>query len=62
MNNEKYPSGVYEIVYDFYGELKLTVRANYLCVAVIGADLIVKRILGFIPAKLSIKEIEDKEK
>ena len=26
------------------------------------ADLIVKRILGFIPTKLSIKEIEDKEK
>lgn len=46
----------------FFGELKLTVRAYYLHVAVIGADLIVKRILGFIPDKLSIKEIEDKEK
>lgn len=46
----------------FFGELKLTVRAYYLHIAVIGADLIVKRILGFIPTKLSIKEIEDKEK
>ena len=62
MNNEKYPPRVYEIVYDFYGELKLTVRANYLCVAVIGADLIVKRILGFVPERLSIREIKEEEK
>ena len=62
MKDEMYSLRTYEITYDFYGELKLTVRAYYLHVAVIGADLIVKRILGFIPDKLSIKEIEDKEK
>lgn len=62
MKDEMYSLRTYEITYDFYGELKLTVRAYYLCSAVIGADLIVKRILGFIPDKVSIKEIEDKEK
>lgn len=63
MKDEMYSPRTYEITYDFYGELKLTVRAYYLCVAVIGVDLIVKRLLGFIPEKLSIKEIEeDKEK
>lgn len=62
MKDEMYSPRTYEITYDFYGELKLTVRAYYLCVAIIGADLIVKGILGFIPEKLSIKEIEDKEK
>lgn len=62
MKDERYSPRTYEIVYDFYGELKLTVRANYLCVAVIGADLIVKGILGFVPKRLSIREIKDKEK
>lgn len=62
MKNEMYSPRTYEITYDFYGELILTVRANCLGVAVIGSNLIVKRILGFIPKKLSIKEIEDKEK
>lgn len=38
------------------------VRADCLGIAVIGADFIVKRILGFVPKRLSIKEIEDKEK
>lgn len=62
MKDEGYSPRTYEITYDFFGELKLTVRAYYLCVAVIGADLIIKGILGFIPDRLSIKEIEDKEK
>lgn len=62
MEDERYSLRTYEIVYDFYGELKLTVRANYLCVAVIGADLIVKEILGFVPEKLSIREIKEEEK
>ncbi len=62
MKDEEYSPRTYEITYDFYGELKLTVRANCLGVAVVGSNLIVKRILGFIPKMLSIKEIEDKEK
>lgn len=62
MKDEEYSPRTYEITYDFYGELKLTVRAYYLCIAVICANFIVKRILGFVPEKLSIKEIEDKEK
>lgn len=62
MEDERYSLRTYEIVYDFYGELKLTVRANYLCVAVIGANLIVKGILGFVPEKLSIREIKEEEK
>ena len=62
MKDERYSPKTYEITYDFYGELKLTVRSNYLYEAVIGANLIVKGILGFIPEELSIKEIEDKEK
>lgn len=61
MKDEMYSLRTYEITYDFFGELKLTVRAYYLHIAVIGADLIVKRILGFIPAKLSIREIKEKE-
>lgn len=62
MKDEMYSPRTYEITYDFYGELKLTVRANYLCVAVISADLIVKGILGFVPEKLSIREIKEEEK
>ena len=62
MKDERYSLRTYEIVYDFYGELKLTVRSNYLCVAVIGADLIVKGILGFVPKMLSIREIKEEEK
>lgn len=61
MKDEMYSLRTYEITYDFYGELKLTVRAYYLCNAVIVANLIVRSLLGFIPEKLSIKEIEDKE-
>ncbi len=62
MKDEKYSPRTYEITYDFYGELKLTVRASCFGIAVIGANFIVKRILGFVPEKISIKEIEDKEK
>lgn len=62
MKDEMYSLRTYEITYDFYGELTLTVRAFSLCNAVISANLIVRSILGFIPTKLSIKEIEDKEK
>lgn len=62
MKDEEYSPRTYEITYDFYGELKLTVRAYYLCIAVIGADLIVKEILGFVPARLSIREIKEEEK
>ena len=62
MKDEEYSPRTYEITYDFYGELTLTVRAYSLCNAVIVANLIVRSILGFIPEKLSIKEIEDKEK
>lgn len=62
MKDEEYSPRTYEITYDFFGELKLTVRAFSLCNAVIFANLIVRSILGFIPTKLSIKEIEDKEK
>lgn len=62
MKDERYSLRTYEIVYDFYGELKLTVRSNYLCEAVIGANLIVKGILGFVPKKLSIREIKEEEK
>lgn len=62
MKDERYSLRTYEIVYDFYGELKLTVRASCLCEAVIGMNLIVKEILGFVPEKLSIREIKEKEK
>ena len=62
MKDEKYSPRTYEITYDFYGELTLKVRANCLGVAVVGSNLIVKSILGFVPKKFSIKEIEDKEK
>lgn len=62
MKDEICPPKTYEITYDFCGELKLTIRAYCLGIAVIGADFIVKRILGFVPKRLSIKEIEDKEK
>lgn len=62
MKDERYSPRTYEIVYDFYGELKLTVRADYLCVAVIVANMIVKGILGFVPEKLSIREIKEEEK
>lgn len=62
MKDEMYSLRTYEITYDFYGELTLTVRAYSLCNAAIVANLIVRSILGFIPEKLSIKEIEDKEK
>lgn len=62
MKDEMYSPRTYEITYDFYGELKLTVRAYYLCIAVIAANLIVKEILGFVPEKLSIKEIKEEEK
>ena len=62
MKDEEYSPRTYEITYDFYGELTLTVRAYSLCNAVIVANLIVRSILGFIPEKLSIKEIENKEK
>ena len=62
MKDDMYSPRTYEITYDFYGELTLTVRAYSLCNAVIVANLIVRSILGFIPEKLSIKEIEDKEK
>ncbi len=62
MKDEEYSPRTYEITYDFYGELKLTVRAYYLYIAVIGADLIVKEILGFVPTRLSIREIKEEEK
>lgn len=62
MKDEMYSLRTYEITYDFYGELKLTVRAYYLHNAVIVANLIVKSILGFIPEKLSIREIKEEEK
>lgn len=62
MKNERYSPRTYEITYEFFGEIKLTVRAYYLHSAVIGADLIVKRILGFVPKKLSIREIKEEEK
>lgn len=62
MKDERYSPRTYEITYDFYGELKLTVRSNCLCEAVIGANLIVKGILGFVPEKLSIREIKEEEK
>ena len=62
MKDEMYSPRTYEITYDFYGELKLTVRANCLSTAVIGANFIVKRILGFVPKMLSIREIKEEEK
>ena len=62
MKDERYLPRTYEITYDFFGELKLTVRAYYLHNAVIVADLIVKSILGFIPDKVSIREIKEEEK
>ena len=62
MKDEEYSPRTYEITYDFYGELKLTVCANCLGVAVVGSNLIVKRILGFVPKMLSIREIKEEEK
>lgn len=62
MKDEMYSPRTYEITYDFCGELKLTVRADCLGTAVIGANFIVKRILGFVPKKLSIREIKEEEK
>ena len=62
MKDEMYSPRTYEIVYDFYGELKLTVRSYSLCNAVIVANLIVRSILGFVPEKLSIREIKEEEK
>lgn len=61
-NNEKYPPGVYEIVYDYYGELKLTIPADCMCHAVSVANLCIGSVLGFVPKKLSIREIKEEEK
>ena len=60
-NSEKYPSRIYEVVYDFYGEFKLTLCADDMFLAIIAAKTIVKVILGFVPEVLSIREIKDKE-
>ena len=61
-NNEKYPSRIYEVVYDFHGEFKLTLCADDMFIAVIAAKTIVKVILGFVPKMLSIREIKEEEK
>lgn len=61
MKAEKYPSRIYEIVYDFHGEFKLTLCADDMFVAVIASKIIVKVILGFVPKMLSIREIKEKE-
>lgn len=61
-NNLKYPSRIYEVVFDFHGKFRLTLCADDMFIAVIAAKTIVKVILGFVPKMLSIREIEDKEK
>lgn len=62
MKDEKYPSRIYEVVYDFQGEFKLTLCADYMFIAVIASKTIVKGILGFVPKMLSIREIKEEEK
>ena len=46
---------------DYYGELKLTILADCMCEAVSVANSCVNRVLGFVPKKLSIREILNKE-
>lgn len=57
MKDERYSLSSYEIIYDYYGELKLTILANCMCEAVGVANSCVKRVLGFVPNKLSIREV-----
>lgn len=61
MKDERYSLRAYEITYDYYGELKLTILADCMCEAVIVANSCVDRVLGFVPEKLSIREILNKE-
>lgn len=62
MKDEKYPSRIYEVVFDFRGEFKLTLCADDMFIAVIAAKTLVKGILGFVPKILSIREIKEEEK
>ena len=50
-----------EITYDYYGELKLTILADCMCEAVGVADSCIGCVLGFVPKKMSIREILNKE-
>lgn len=56
MKDERYSPRAYEIIYDYYGELKLTILADCMCEAVSVANSCVRRVLGFVPDKLSIRE------
>ena len=62
MKDERYSPRTYEIVYDYYGELKLTISADCMCHAVSVANLLIGSVLGFVPEKLSIREIKEEEK
>ena len=62
MKDERCSLGTYEIVYDYYGELKLMIRADCMCHAVSVANLCIGSVLGFVPEKLSIREIKEEEK
>lgn len=57
MKDERYSLRAYGIIYDYYGELKLTILANCMCEAVSVANSCVRRVLGFVPNKLSIREV-----
>lgn len=61
MKDERYSLRAYEITYDYYGKLKLTILADCMCEAVSVANSCVDRVLGFVPKKLSIREILNKE-
>lgn len=61
MKDERYSLRAYEITYDYYGELKLTTLADCMCEAVSVANSCVNCVLGFVPKKLSIREILNKE-
>lgn len=60
IKDERYSLRAYEITYDYYGELKLTVLADCMCEAVSVANSCIRRVLGFVPKKLFIKEIKKK--
>lgn len=49
-------------MYDYYGELKLTIPADCMCHAVSFANSCIGSVLGFVPKKLSIREIKEEEK
>lgn len=61
MKDERYSLGAYEITYDYYGELKLTIPADCMCEAVSVANSCIGCVLGFVPKMLSIREILNKE-